>query len=183
MLTLAWVLVFLAGIAATFLLASLVALLRFLLGRSRRRDAHPVPREGGFNPFGWLARLIFYALTVTLILAGAVHAFARGGATLAGCGVLGAGVDCNGWPGAGLVSAWLSLPASLGDATNLALVVLRDLPTHAATGFANLPIPPLQVAFGLVGPLVLLFAWIGFWLLLADIGRAWSRADVVEFVD
>lgn len=181
MLTLAWVLVFLAGIAALTVLAMLVALLRRLFAGPR--DAYELPRERGFNLFGFLARLVFYALMLTLIPAAAVHALARNDASLAGCGVLGAGVDCNGFPGAGIVSAWLSLPASLGDATNLALVVLREIPRHIASGFSDLPIPPGLVAYGLVGPLVLLLAWIGYWLLLADVGRLWSRVDVVEFVE
>jgi len=181
LLTLAWVLVFLAGIAALTVLAMFVALLRRLF--AGRRNPYQLRRERGINPLGWSARLVFLALSMTLIPAAAVHALARNGVTFAGCGVLGAGVDCNGFPGAGLVGAWLSLPASLGDATNLAMVVLRDLPRHVASGFADLPIPPVLVAYGLVGPLVLLLAWIGYWLLLADIARLWSRADVVEFIE
>jgi len=155
-LTLLWLFLFLFGIAAIILISLVVDLIRFLFGRSRRLPPPRRRRQAGLGSL--FLRLMFFR-------------------EIGSCSMTGSSVFCEGYAGAGALGGLLSLPAWLADQTNLLLAVIRAPSVFFADGLASLPVPPAELAMGLVGPVVLLLAWLGFVLLLRDVRRLWSSRD------
>ncbi len=173
-LTLAWLVLFLGGVAAIVVVAILAGLLRFMFGRSTRLQRPRPRRRGGF--LAVLARISFVVVALGLLVAGLVVSRLRNGDSLGGCSITGAFVECTGFPGAGIAGVFLSLPARLADGTNVLLAIARAPGRYLSDGLAGLPVPPADLALGAVGPLLILLAWIGFAVLLADLRRLW-RAE------
>ena len=174
MLTLAWIVVLLAGMAVVLLLVLVAALVRFLFGGSGRPDARPQTRRRRFRFFAWIGRLVFLVLSLTLIVGGAAQLALAGGVVRYGCTLRGATIACEGLPGIGAVGWWLSLPGVLADRSNLAFEVLRNLPSFVGEGSFGLPLPAADLSVGLVAPIVLLIALAGFASILRDVRDLWA---------
>ncbi|MHA1158379.1 MAG: hypothetical protein ACTSP2_06500 [Alphaproteobacteria bacterium] len=175
MLTLLWLFLFLFGIAAIILISLVVDLIRFLFGRSRRLPPPRRRRQAGLGSL--FLRLMFFAVALELLISGMASSLLGAGREIGSCSMTGSSVFCEGFAGAGALGGLLSLPAWLADQTNLLLAVIRAPSVFFADGLASLPVPPAELAMGLVGPVVLLLAWLGFVLLLRDVRRLWSSRD------
>ena len=65
----------------------------------------------------------------------------------------------------------MSLPAALAQYTQQLIAVAWAPQTYLQEGIATLP--PSELALGLIGPVLLLLAWMGLGRMLGDVGRLW----------
>ena len=173
MQTFFWLAAFLYGIGAIVFVLVIVGLLRFLFGGSSRLERGRAPERHRGGVVSILARIVFFAWSVTLLASAAIFTALMDGRRPLGCDFQDLILSCTDFAGGRALAWYLSLPDWLAASTGLLFVVLRALPTHFRTGFSNLPATPSQLAAGLIGPILLLLAWWGLVKLVGDIRRLW----------
>lgn len=171
MQTFLWFYLFLAGAAVILALKIAIWLLQFLFGHSSRLDRGIRPgrrRRGGL--LGISSRVIFFLWSLMLLASGLVMtAIGRGqdfGCTLRGSD---SHIACEGFGGAEVLAWLLSLPAVLARDTQQLVALLRT--PWGADAMVELPLP--ELALGVIGPVLLLVALLGFSRIMGDVRRFW----------
>jgi hypothetical protein len=169
--TFLWLYLFLTGAAVILALNAAIWLLQFLFGHSSRLDRGTRPgrrRRGGL--LGISSRVVFVLWSLMLLASGLVMTAIGRGQGL-GCTLRESGsqIACEGFAGAEGLAWILSLPALLSGNTQRLLTLLRT--PWGAEAMIEWPLP--ELAFGLIGPVLLLVALLGFARILGDVRRFW----------